>query len=392
MGKLIKISDTSWRHPFTDRKKELPLWNIQTEVADFCGIEDGKKRLLNIKFEDRFNIDETGLFQITSGRQISFTKEFQDRIRDIVFNNPDSYFTVTVLDFYDISYSSSDILWIKNVKRNQGEGWAYDDVTCGNSFLLNWPTSKKGSASTPKVGDIIVLFQKPNKINGRKNYKVHFTHLVTPISTDVIADDEHPKHKWCREVKLIAMPTPIEAIPNPGHFNFFLPNRGLTNPIINLENNLGLTEAETKDEVWSLFHNHLCPNIKNQIFIPKNPVGVFGETEGDKIIREHIRQELTRRNSKIVQLAKNQAMIKGNGKILCECCSFDFFKTYGNHGTGFIECHHKIHVSTGQRITTLADLALVCSNCHRMLHRKISADAYYTVDELKKLIDNEKRT
>lgn len=285
-------------------------------------------------------------------------------------------------------YSSENILWIKNVKRNQGAGWAYDDVSCEKTFLLNWPTSKKGSASTPKIGDIIVLFQKPNQINGRKNYKVHFTHLVSPTSTDVIPDEKYPNHKWCREVKLIAKPMPIEAIPNPGYFNFFLPNRGLTNPIINLQNNIGLTEAETQDEVWRLFQNHLCVNITNQIYIPKDPVGVFGEFEGDKIVREHIRQELTRRNSKIVQLAKIQALKKGNGKILCECCDFDFLKVYGNHGVGFIECHHKIHVSTGQRITVLEDLALVCSNCHRMLHRKNSIDDYYTVEALRKLIDD----
>lgn len=392
MAKLIQLSDTSWRQPFTHRKKELPLWNTHPKVASYCGLEDGTKRLLNIKFEKKFKINETAYFQITSGKEISFPKDFQDRIRDIVFNNPDSYFTVTILDFYGTSFSSSDILWIKNVKRNQGEGWAYNHVTYDKPFLLNWPSSKKGSASTPKVGDIIVLFQKPNQINARKNYKVHFTHLVTPISTDIILDEEYPNHKWCRQVKLIAMPKPIEAIPNPGHFNFFLPNRGLTNPIINLENNLGLTEAETQDEVWSLFQNHFCPNINDQIFKPKNPVGEFGESEGDKIIREHIRQELTRRNSKIVQLAKEQALLKGKGIILCECCNFDFLKTYGKHGIGFIECHHKIFVSTGQRITTITDLALVCSNCHRMLHRKNLANEHYTVDELKKLIDDERPT
>ena len=124
------------------------------------------------------------------------------------------------------------------------------------------------------------------------------------------------------------MPTPIEAIPNPGHFNFFLPNRGLTNPIINLENNKGLTEAETQSEVWDLFQNFFCENICKQIFKPQNPVGVFGELEGDKIIREHIRQELTRRNSSIVQRAKQEAFQRGEGRILCECCDFDFLQEW----------------------------------------------------------------
>ena len=284
-------------------------------------------------------------------------------------------------------YSSENILWIKNVKRNQGDSWAYENVNCDEIFLLNWPTSKKGSASTPKIGDIIVLFQKPNKINGKKNYNVHFTHLVSPISNEVIPDDENPNHKWCRKVELISRPTPIEAIPNPGHFNFSLPNRGLTNPIVNLANNLGLNEAETIQEVWELFQNYICPKISDQIFVPHNPVGLFGEIEGDKVMREHIKQELTRRNASIVQRVKSEALRKGNGRILCECCDFDFYKTFGQHGKDFIECHHKVHISTGQRITTMADLALVCSNCHRMLHRRNLDSTYYSVEELRKLIE-----
>ncbi len=290
------------------------------------------------------------------------------------------------------TFDSVDIRWIKNVKRNLGDGWAYDDVNCLDPFLLNWPTSKKGSASTPNVGDIIVLFQKPNEIHNKRNYKVHFTHLVTPISYEIILDEDHPKHKWCRRVQLIAKPDPIHSIPNPGYFNFYIPNRGLTNPIVNLENTADLTEAETKDEVWRLFQDHQCSNIKKQIFKPENPVGVFGEIEGDKIVREHIRQELTLRNSSIVQKAKSEAIAKGNGRIFCECCSFDFVEAFGILGTGFIECHHKIPIANGQRITTLNDLALVCSNCHRMLHRKKLDGKYYSVSELQRLIDTRKQT
>jgi len=390
MGKLIKLSSNSWRHPFTDRKKELPLWNTHAEVADLCNLKDGTKRLLRIKFEDTFDIDEIGLFQITSGRKISFTKALQDRIRKIIFSNPDSYFTVTVLDYYDTLFGPSDIMWIKNVKRDGGANWAYDKICCGEAFLLNWPSSKKGSASTPNIGDIIVLFQKPNYINGRKNYDVHLTHLVTPISTEVIIDEDHPQHKWCRMVKLIAMANPIESIPNPGHFNFFLPNRGLTNPIGNLKNNIGISEEETKESVWSLFQNHVCPNIKNELILQKNLTEDHGESEGDKVVKEHIKQEFAQRNSRVVQLAKRNALIRGNGRILCECCNFDFVSAYGIIGTHFIECHHKVPISKGQRITKSEDLALLCSNCHRMLHRKNNKNEYFTVDELKEIIINQK--
>src|SRR5438105_2747495 len=42
----------------------------------------------------------------------------------------------------------------------------------------------------------------------------------------------------------------------------------------------------------------------------------------------------------------------------------------GSVGEGFIECHHTRPLSdSGPTRTALKELALVCSNCHRMLHR-----------------------
>ena len=48
----------------------------------------------------------------------------------------------------------------------------------------------------------------------------------------------------------------------------------------------------------------------------------------------------------------------------------DFATTYGDRGRGFIECHHRRPLSElrGHQRTRLDDLALVCSNCHRMIH------------------------
>ncbi len=98
MAKLIQLTDTSWQQPFKDRKKELNLWRSQAEVATFCGLKDGTKRYLNISFEKKFKIDETRHFQITSGKEIFFPKDFRVKVEHIVLNNPDSFFTVTVLD------------------------------------------------------------------------------------------------------------------------------------------------------------------------------------------------------------------------------------------------------------------------------------------------------
>ena len=59
------------------------------------------------------------------------------------------------------------------------------------------------------------------------------------------------------------------------------------------------------------------------------------------------------------------------GAVYCENCSFDFSKRYGHRGDGFIEVHHIVPLAAilPNTVTYLADLLLLCSNCHRMVHR-----------------------
>ncbi|MEU6830039.1 HNH endonuclease [Nocardia beijingensis] len=63
------------------------------------------------------------------------------------------------------------------------------------------------------------------------------------------------------------------------------------------------------------------------------------------------------------------AFLETEDRVRCEVCSFDFETVYGPHGAEYIECHHVVplHVS-GETETTLADLMLMCANCHRMIH------------------------
>ncbi len=92
--------------------------------------------------------------------------------------------------------------------------------------------------------------------------------------------------------------------------------------------------------------------------------------EGNLIYRYHKYRE---RNSKIVA-TKKDTVLAATGKLACEVCDFDFFKTYGSLGKSFIECHHIKPLATYEAATKtkIEDLALVCSNCHRMLHKDLS--------------------
>ena len=92
----------------------------------------------------------------------------------------------------------------------------------------------------------------------------------------------------------------------------------------------------------------------------------FEAPEGRIMTRVHLSRE---RNSTLVKKKKGAALRK-HGCLACEVCGFDFLQTYGERGREFIECHHTLPISLlgEQGKTSLSDLALVCSNCHRMIH------------------------
>jgi 5-methylcytosine-specific restriction enzyme A len=90
--------------------------------------------------------------------------------------------------------------------------------------------------------------------------------------------------------------------------------------------------------------------------------------EGRILTRLHRYRE---RDSKLAK-RKKKKVLSEQGVLRCEICEFDFSSIYGERGDGFIECHHRKPVSElkiGDK-TKLTDLALVCSNCHRMIHRR----------------------
>ena len=103
--------------------------------------------------------------------------------------------------------------------------------------------------------------------------------------------------------------------------------------------------------------------------------------EGRILFRRHRVRERDPRLAK----RKKQAVRAQTGLLACEVCRFDFEAIYGPHGAGYIECHHLIPLAqvTGTQTTRLRDLAVVCSNCHRMLHR---GDPPPTVPALRQVV------
>ncbi|AFC99177.1 putative restriction endonuclease [Methanocella conradii HZ254] len=87
------------------------------------------------------------------------------------------------------------------------------------------------------------------------------------------------------------------------------------------------------------------------------------------------------RNSK---LRKEAIRIHGT---TCMVCGLSFGKAYGKHGEGYIEVHHIKPLSTYDapvEINPKTDMVVLCSNCHRMVHRY--KERPLSIDELKHLI------
>ena len=92
-----------------------------------------------------------------------------------------------------------------------------------------------------------------------------------------------------------------------------------------------------------------------------------GKLRGAFILHRH-REERARR-AKIAE-----AKTRNGGRLVCEVpgCGFDFVDRYGALGDGYAQVHHLVPLSrfakSGREIK-LSDLAIVCANCHVMIHK-----------------------
>jgi 5-methylcytosine-specific restriction enzyme A len=156
----------------------------------------------------------------------------------------------------------------------------------------------------------------------------------------------------------------------------------------------GLESGSRLDkEVWDEFYDNrlILSKISDSIYdVIKSDKTILSVDVDDSDIETQEGRLLTRthryreRDRKIIDKKKSQ-VLELTGHLKCEGCEFDFQQYYGEHGLGFIECHHVKPISEiriGEK-TKLEDLSLICSNCHRMIHRK---KPWLTIIQLKDLV------
>lgn len=279
-----------------------------------------------------------------------------------------------------MNFFSTDVKWIKSVTRDNGKAWAYLGKNVGDTFDLNfsknpkwYPTNYKKAKPT----ELMVLFQTYHE-------QWYVTHLVSPVD-DTIGLVDNEKHPYTRLVVVVGVndkPTQID----PEVWSFYKCSRGQICDIKTIEprDESILSVPQKQHFIWNLFKN-IDASLIDAISKFNSDLEEDHVTEGEErtILKIHKYKE---RDSGIIKRAKQKA--KQEKRFFCEACKFNFEIKYPELGYDFIECHHKTPISLGGlRKTHIDDLAIVCANCHRMLHRKSRNGNYLTVEELKLLID-----
>jgi len=102
---------------------------------------------------------------------------------------------------------------------------------------------------------------------------------------------------------------------------------------------------------------------------PEVDIEAIAGREGRLLARLHVYRERDRAFSKRV---RGYYLSKGNGKIECNACRKFPVNVYGPLGHSAIEVHHKVPIEELQpdTVTTLTEMAVLCANCHRVVHSK----------------------
>jgi 5-methylcytosine-specific restriction endonuclease McrA len=134
--------------------------------------------------------------------------------------------------------------------------------------------------------------------------------------------------------------------------------------------------ASLIEQVW--YETQREPTVQDVIEIREDEQAY---AEGRTVIRT-IKQR--QRSRTLVRDAKQQYKA-AHGRLFCEVCGFDFGTVYG---VEYIEAHHKQAIADYDEDaeTVVDDLAMLCANCHRIIHSRTPP---LTIEELKNLINHQ---
>jgi 5-methylcytosine-specific restriction endonuclease McrA len=106
-------------------------------------------------------------------------------------------------------------------------------------------------------------------------------------------------------------------------------------------------------------------------------------TEGHRRLVQHLDRE---RNQTLVRKKKKHA-----ASLDCEVCGFSFGRIYDRIASDYCEVHQLSPLSEVEQPTQtrMEDLAILCANCHRVVHLR---NPPYTLDEVRRMLTTRTQT
>ena len=148
-------------------------------------------------------------------------------------------------------------------------------------------------------------------------------------------------------------------------------------------------------EALRTYRRFLCSRLNPLKDSVDRPLLVPGETKLENSKKRVLREGAEVQSEHVTHYERNQDARKAcieyykerhEGRIVCECCGFDFSKAYPGIGEEYIEVHHLKPISQGggeHPVVPEKDLVPLCSNCHSMIHREGGQGDCMSLEELK---------
>ncbi|MFF2009198.1 HNH endonuclease [Streptomyces sp. NPDC058195] len=235
------------------------------------------------------------------------------------------------------------VAWLKRagfqVKAIKNPDWARDEIILACHLVMgnNW---KGLDAQDSRVAELSELLQMlPIHAEAERNEKFRNANGVARKTFDIAT--RHPAY--------LGKPT------NGGALDVAVLNEFLARP------------QEMTEAARLIRHGLAAGELQGLAPTEDEEFDDYSAPEGRLLLRWHRARE----RNKNLRTKKITSVLQRGGRLACEACGFDFERVYGDRGAGYIECHHvlPLHVA-GEGTTKLSDLALICANCHRMIHRR----------------------
>jgi hypothetical protein len=224
-----------------------------------------------------------------------------------------------------------------------------------------------------KQGDLAFLWRAKGKSD---------IGFLLQVESDAVPDKEWGHSCDYKTLYVFQNPVNIKDLRADSYFDEWSP----------LKRNLQGKAFEIQENYW---------NRLNQIAIKKNPdyreiitsgrsLEQIAEEDLDSLSYEEEYSEGKKSKRFVNYYERNRSLNIAARQIhgtKCMVCGFDFEQQYGARGSGYIEVHHMNPISSFTEETKVdpkTEMTVVCSNCHRMIHRK--KDEVLSMDQIKELI------